>query len=168
MTTDAANFRQVETTAAGLKAFSTWNTTHTLQTAREACGGEGYLTINRFAALKADSDIFTTFEGDNTVLMQLVAKNLLTDFAATFKGRSKSQITRWALVQKLKSLRSRLPLGNTHAGALRAEVTQIALFRLREDRTTSLPSRKRTSSAWCWNVSTRASEPARIRICARF
>ncbi len=132
--TDAANFRQVETTAAGLKAFSTWNTTHTLQTAREACGGEGYLAINRFAALKADSDIFTTFEGDNTVLMQLVAKNLLTDFAATLKGRSKGQLARWALAQKLRSLRSRLPLGDAHAGDLRAEETQTALFRLREER----------------------------------
>ncbi len=29
---------------------------------------------NRFAALKADTDVFTTFEGDNTVLLQLVAK----------------------------------------------------------------------------------------------
>ncbi len=131
---DAANFRRIETTAAGLKAFSTWNTTHTLQTAREACGGEGFLAINRFAALKADSDIFTTFEGDNTVLMQLVAKNLLTDFAATFKGRSKGQLARWALAQKLKSLSARLPLGNAHAGDLRAEETQTALFRLREER----------------------------------
>ena len=141
LTTDAASFRQVETTAAGLKAFSTWNTTHTLQTAREACGGEGYLAINRFAALKADSDIFTTFEGDNTVLMQLVAKNLLTDFAATFKGRSKGQLARWALAQKLKSLRARLPVGNAHAGDLRAEETQTALFRLREERLLALGRR---------------------------
>jgi acyl-CoA oxidase len=40
----------------------------------------GYLKGNRFAALKADTDVFTTFEGDNTVLLQLAAKNLLTDF----------------------------------------------------------------------------------------
>ena len=52
LTTKPEDFRRVETTAAGLKAFSTWNTTHTLQTGREACGGEGYLAINRFAALK--------------------------------------------------------------------------------------------------------------------
>src|SRR5829696_859322 len=32
------------------------------------------------AGLKADTDVFTTFEGDNTVLLQLVAKNLLTGF----------------------------------------------------------------------------------------
>ena len=66
--------------------------------------------------------------------MQLVAKNLLTDFAATFKGRSKGQLARWALAQKLKAVRSRLPLGNAHAGVLRAEETQTALFRLREER----------------------------------
>lgn len=148
LATDVANFRQVETMAAGLKAFSTWNTTHTLQTAREACGGEGYLAINRFAALKADSDIFTTFEGDNTVLMQLAAKNLLTDFAATFMGRSKGQLARWALAQRLKSLRSRLPLNNAHTGSLRAEETQTALFRLREERLlVSVAARIRTSTA---------------------
>ena len=43
--------------------------------------------------------------------MQLVAKNLLTDFAATFKGRSKGQLARWALAHKLKTLRARLPSG---------------------------------------------------------
>ena len=37
-------------------------------------GGAGYLAVNRFAALKADTDVFTTFEGDNHVLLQLVAK----------------------------------------------------------------------------------------------
>ena len=70
----------LETRAAAIKAMATWHATHTVQECREACGGLGYLTVNRFAALKADSDVFTTFEGDNLVLRQLVAKNLLTDF----------------------------------------------------------------------------------------
>ena len=34
--------------------------------------------------LKADSDVFTTFEGDNTVLMQLVAKSMLTSYRDHF------------------------------------------------------------------------------------
>ncbi len=72
--------RFLETRAAAIKAMATWHATHTVQECREACGGLGYLTVNRFAALKADSDVFTTFEGDNLVLRQLVAKNLLTDF----------------------------------------------------------------------------------------
>ena len=72
--------RELETMAAGLKALGTWHATATVQACREACGGQGYLRANRFAALKADTDVFTTFEGDNTVLLQLVAKNLLTGF----------------------------------------------------------------------------------------
>jgi len=76
--------REIETLAAGLKSYATWFTTKSLQECREACGGKGYLAENRFAALKGDTDIFTTFEGDNTVLMQLVAKSLLSDFQKTF------------------------------------------------------------------------------------
>src|SRR3954453_15325736 len=72
--------RELETMAAALKAVGTWHATATIQECREACGGQGYLAANRLAALKADTDVFTTFEGDNTVLLQLVAKNLLTGF----------------------------------------------------------------------------------------
>jgi len=77
---EARDRRELETLAAGLKAIATWHATATIQECREACGGAGYLRGNRFAALKADTDVFTTFEGDNTVLLQLAAKNLLTDF----------------------------------------------------------------------------------------
>jgi acyl-CoA oxidase len=76
--------RALETFAAGLKAVATAHATRTIQECREACGGSGYLRANRFAALKADTDVFTTFEGDNTVLLQLVAKNLLTDYRDQF------------------------------------------------------------------------------------
>ncbi len=51
---------------------------------REACGGAGYLAENRLSTLKADTDVFTTFEGDNTVLLQLVAKGLLTNYRESF------------------------------------------------------------------------------------
>lgn len=78
------DMREIETKAAGLKALATWHATTTIQECREACGGKGYLAENQIATLKADSDIFTTFEGDNTVLLQLVAKGLLTDFKQSF------------------------------------------------------------------------------------
>ncbi len=77
--------REVEALAAGMKAYSTWNTTDTLQICRECCGGKGYLAENFLADLKADTDIYTTFEGDNTVLMQLVAKSLIIDFKKEFE-----------------------------------------------------------------------------------
>ena len=79
-----ADIKEIETLAAGVKSYATWFTTETLQECREACGGKGYLSENRFADLKADTDIFTTFEGDNTVLMQLVAKGVLSEFKKEF------------------------------------------------------------------------------------
>ncbi|GIF06564.1 acyl-CoA dehydrogenase family protein [Actinoplanes siamensis] len=76
--------RELESRAAGLKAAQTWHATRTIQMCREACGGAGYLSENRLPALKADTDVFTTFEGDNTVLLQLVAKGLLTGYRDAF------------------------------------------------------------------------------------
>lgn len=78
------NQQEIEALAAGLKALSTWNATKTIQTCREACGGKGYLSEMYFDRLKADTDIFTTFEGDNTVLLQLTAKSRLTYFKKQF------------------------------------------------------------------------------------
>ena len=76
--------RALESRAAGTKALGTWHASHTIQACREACGGAGYLSVNRFDALRADTDVFTTFEGDNTILLQLVAKGLLTDYRGEF------------------------------------------------------------------------------------
>ena len=72
--------RELETRAAGLKAITTRFANDTIQSCREACGGAGYLSENGLVGLRADADIFATFEGDNTVLLQLVAKALLTEY----------------------------------------------------------------------------------------
>ena len=76
----------LEADAAGLKAMATWHATETIQVCREACGGQGYAAENRFSFLKADSDVFTTFEGDNTVLMQLLTRSLLTEYKRQFQN----------------------------------------------------------------------------------
>ena len=96
---EANDFRKIETLAAGLKSKASWYATQCIQVCREACGGKGYLSENRFAALKADSDIFTTFEGDNTVLMQLVAKGLLTEFKQTFHDDGYRAVLRMLLTK---------------------------------------------------------------------
>ncbi|QEO09166.1 acyl-CoA dehydrogenase [Protaetiibacter larvae] len=74
----------LETIAAALKPLSTWAALDILQEAREALGGSGFLAENRLTQLRADLDVYATFEGDNNVLLQLVAKRLLTDYARKF------------------------------------------------------------------------------------
>jgi acyl-CoA oxidase len=93
---DEHESREIEVLAAGLKAYSSMHTVQTLQACREACGGQGYLSENRFADLMADTDVFTTFEGANPVLLQLVAKGLLTNFREQF-----GEIRLWGVVKLL-------------------------------------------------------------------
>ena len=81
---DETEVRRLEERAASMKIANTAHATRTIQECREACGGAGYMWENRFGALKADTDVFTTFEGDNTVLLQLVAKGLLTQYRDSF------------------------------------------------------------------------------------
>lgn len=79
-----ADRQDLETLAAALKPLSTWHALDIVQEAREACGGAGFLAENRLVQLRADLDIYATFEGDNNVLLQLVAKRLLTDYSKKF------------------------------------------------------------------------------------
>jgi len=95
VTGDEQSRRKLESRAAGTKALGTWHATRTIQECREACGGAGYLSQNRFAALKADTDVFTTFEGDNHVLLQLVAKGLLTDYSSEFEDMDQFGMVRF-------------------------------------------------------------------------
>ncbi|MEO6826055.1 MAG: acyl-CoA dehydrogenase [Microbacteriaceae bacterium] len=92
-----ADRQDLETLAAAFKALSTWHALDTLQEAREACGGAGYMTENRLTSLRADLDVYVTFEGDNTVLLQLVAKRLLTDFSRTFAHADAGALARYVV-----------------------------------------------------------------------
>ncbi|GAA2532706.1 acyl-CoA dehydrogenase [Streptomyces koyangensis] len=146
--TDDQARRELEARAAGTKALTTWHATRTIQECREACGGAGYLSLNRFAALKSDSDIFTTFEGDNHVLLQLVAKGLLTDYASEFEDLDQLGTVRYVaglavetLLEKtsahklLERVRDLLPGGDEwdqEAGLLDSEY-QLAMVRYREE-----------------------------------
>lgn len=76
----------VHSLSAGLKAYVTSYTAKSLSTCREACGGHGYAAVNRFGSLRNDHDIFQTFEGDNTVLLQQVAADLLKQYREKFQG----------------------------------------------------------------------------------
>jgi acyl-CoA oxidase len=89
----------LETLAAALKPLSTWNALDTIQECREACGGAGFLAENRFVGLHQDLDVYVTFEGDNNVLLQLVGKRLLADYAKQFKGKDAAALARFAVAQ---------------------------------------------------------------------
>lgn len=129
-----AESRELEVLAGGLKAFSSWNTTHTLQTAREACGGQGFMAVNRIALLKADTDIFTTFEGDNTVLMLQVAKGLLTEFKQEFHDINFFGLVRYVTDRAATALKELNPVVTrlTDPEHLRDPDFQQAAFRYRE------------------------------------
>lgn len=96
---DDAHREDLETLAAALKPLSTWAALDTLQEVREACGGAGFIAKNRVVGLRADLDIYVTFEGDNNVLLQLVGKRLLTDYAAQFAGGDKAALAKAAASQ---------------------------------------------------------------------
>jgi acyl-CoA oxidase len=142
---DPEEQRELESRAAGLKAANTWHTTRAIQECREACGGAGYLAENRLIALKADTDVFTTFEGDNHVLTQLVAKELLTAYADDIKGMSPAQWVRFAanfagervlkrtsaetIIQTILDTRQ----DNEEEGSLFNRGTQVQMFEDREE-----------------------------------
>lgn len=126
--------QEIEALAAGLKSFATWNNTQTLQECREACGGKGYLSENRIDALKNDSDIYTTFEGDNTVLMQLVAKSRLTEFKQEFSNMNVLRILNYVADQAKTSLTELNPfiVRNTDEEHLLDPEFHLSAFRFRE------------------------------------
>jgi acyl-CoA oxidase len=132
--------QDLETLAAAFKALSTWHALDTLQECREACGGAGYLIENRFASLRADLDVYATFEGDNTVLLQLVAKRLLADYAKEFRSVDFGVLARYVVGQATGAAIHRTGLrgvaqfvadsGSVHkaASAIKDEAGQRALL----------------------------------------
>ena len=162
---DPEEQRELESRAAGLKAANTWFATYTIQEMREACGGAGYMAENRLIALKADTDVFTTFEGDNHVLTQLVAKELLTAYADDIKSMSPVEWVRFAttyasdyvvkrtaaqtIMQTILDTRQ----DNEEEGSLFNRGTQVKMFEDREEYLLStvarrLQNRSRNESAF--------------------
>jgi acyl-CoA oxidase len=100
--------RELESLAASMKATASWHATATIQTCRECCGGAGYMSVNRFAALKADTEIFTTFEGDNTVLMLLAARGIMTDYKDHFGELDPREMVTFVAGQVVETVVERL------------------------------------------------------------
>lgn len=117
--------QDLETHAAVLKAVDTWHALNTLQQSREACGGSGFLQENHIVQMKSDFDIYVTFEGDNTVLLQLVGKRLLGDYAAKFKDATAMQklaLANQDIIDKTKFKFTALQHAQTISGLLKTRV----------------------------------------------
>lgn len=136
--------QEIEALAAGLKAYATWNTTTTLQECRECCGGKGYLSENRLDTLKSDTEVFTTFEGDNTVLLQLVAKSRLTEFRHSFGSMNLLGIVNYVAAQAKVRITELNPviIRNTSEDHLLDTEFHLNAFRYREEHILSAAARR--------------------------
>jgi len=151
---DPQDQRELESRAAGLKVANTAFATRAIQECREACGGAGYLTENRLVQLKADTDVFTTFEGDNHVLTQLVAKELLTSYADEVRGMSPVEWMKFATVTVSDVVKTRTAAlqiiqtlldtrqDNEEDGSLFNRGTQLGMFEDREEYLISTAARR--------------------------
>ena len=92
----------IETMAAAIKAKASDSGVETADEARKLAGGKGYMSEERYGALRNDMDVVRTFEGDNTVLRLLVAKNQLTRLARKFNTASGVQKLVKTVSMKLK------------------------------------------------------------------
>ncbi|RHY21369.1 hypothetical protein DYB36_004534, partial [Aphanomyces astaci] len=59
-----------------IKPVVSWNAENVVSVCRERCGGQGYLSANRFGEILGFSHAAVTAEGDNRVLMTKVTKEL--------------------------------------------------------------------------------------------
>ncbi|MES2306692.1 MAG: acyl-CoA dehydrogenase [Gemmatimonadota bacterium] len=125
--------RELEGLAAGLKAYASWAAQEAITDARECCGGQGYLAINRIAVLRGDIDVWTTFEGDNTVLMQLLAKALLTGYKEEFAELGVIRLMTRRARAVLKSMNP-VSARRDDEDHLRDPEQQLDLLRYREER----------------------------------
>ena len=139
--------RELETRAAGMKAVQTRWANDTVQECREACGGAGFMHDNGLTLTRQDVDIFATFEGDNTVLMQLVAKALLLDYKASWgemdmRGTAQKtaklmggvfmeRTTARSVIERLVATAKRIP----ESKQLRARGWHVEMFEFRESHT---------------------------------
>ena len=133
--------REVEGLAAGLKAYTAWLAQQAVTDARECCGGQGYLQVNRLAVLRGDIDVWTTFEGDNTVLMQLLAKGLLTGYKQEFAEMGVIRLLTRRARAALKAMNP-VTARRDDEDHLRDPVQQADLLRYREERLLDAAARR--------------------------
>merc|ERR1712168_671209 len=83
---DGSEHKEVVTMCCAIKPTASWLLEETVSVCRERCGGAGYLSCNRFGVFLGLAHAAMTAEGDNSVLMQKVAKERLGLFKSNVKN----------------------------------------------------------------------------------
>ena len=74
------------------KTMTGWNLERVASICRERCGGQGYLSVNKFGDYMAIAHAGLTAEGDNRVLMVKICKDMITNI--TKKGQKLPKMLR--------------------------------------------------------------------------
>merc|ERR1712193_287675 len=77
---DGSEHADIVTMCCAIKPIASWHLEEVVTTTRERCGGQGFLSVNRFGVFIGLAHAAMTAEGDNSVLMQKVAKERLAMF----------------------------------------------------------------------------------------
>ncbi|KAG8720356.1 hypothetical protein FRC08_000454 [Ceratobasidium sp. 394] len=138
-------YAEVVRLCCAVKPLVTWHGERCASVARERCGGQGYLSVNRMAQNVGYSHAGITAEGDNAVLTQKVAKELL---AAIDNGSYKltihdpSQAKQWDIARDVEACVKLMQLRET-----------ILAQKLQKDLAGLMKSGKSLYEAWMFHLS---------------
>ncbi|KAL0490142.1 acyl-CoA oxidase [Acrasis kona] len=89
---DEDSLKKLHLLASATKAYCSWLALDHIQMAREATGGQGYLTRNIISIMLTDTNVSVTLDGDNYLLMQQISQVLLSNYAKKFEEKNSDRV----------------------------------------------------------------------------